>query len=155
MARIEHRLGVAAPAPVVWSIIADVERWGEWTGCYQSARGKVSIGQPLDLVLTLPGQKPMNLPGRVLDWVPNEQLHWRIKVFGGLINVVRYIELEALNEAGCILSNGEVQSGAGAAFVPAKLQRAIRQGLQSMNEALKARAEAQWLEQAGQEAKRA
>lgn len=149
MARIEHRLGVAAPAPVVWSIIADVGRWGDWTGVYRDVQGRIAIGEPLNLVLTLPGQKPMALPGRVLDWVPNEQLHWRIKLFGGAVKVTRYIELEALNDAGCILSNGEVQSGMGASFVPGKMQRAIRQGLQSMNEALKDRAEAQWRGEGG------
>lgn len=149
MARIEHRLGVAAPASVVWSIVQDVERWGEWNPVYSQARGRVAIGERFDLVLTLPGQKPMELPGRVLDWVPNEQLHWRIKLFGGAINVVRYIELEALTEVACVLSNGEVQSGVGVGLVSSKMRRAIRDGLQAMNEALKTRAEAQWRAQGG------
>ena len=141
MARIEHRVGVAAPASAVWSVVSDLGRWAEWNPVYPEASGKLSIGSPLKFKLVLPDRDPMMLDATLVDWVPNEQLVWKIKLMGGLLRLTRYVEIEALNENACILSNGELQEGLGARFVPARLRRAVRDAMQAMNEAAKARAE--------------
>ncbi|HEX8244209.1 MAG TPA: SRPBCC family protein, partial [Longimicrobium sp.] len=36
--KIEHRIGVAAPADAVWRLVADVERWPEWLPHYRWVR---------------------------------------------------------------------------------------------------------------------
>jgi hypothetical protein len=77
----------------------------------------------------------------VLEWVPNEQLHWRLSLYGGLATITHYIEIEKLDAAGCIVANGEIIDGFLAPFVSA---RGLRKGLHDMNQALKAAAEAAW-----------
>ena len=54
--KLEHRLGIRAPAEAIWDVIADVERWAEWNPLYPKAAGVIRIGAPLELELALPGQ---------------------------------------------------------------------------------------------------
>mgnify|MGYP001555638566 FL=1 len=102
----------------------------------------------LDLTLALPGQAPMEIRPVVLDWVPNEQLHWKLRMVGGLVTTVRYIEIEAVSESGCIVSNGEYIGGLLGGAAVRRVGRSAYRGFLAMNEALKVRAEDLW--QAGQ-----
>ena len=79
----------------------------------------------------------------VLDWVPGEQLHWKLSMMGGLVKTVRYIEIEQLAEESCIVASGEIFGGLMGPSVGRQMGRAIHRGFREMNEALKARAEAQ------------
>jgi hypothetical protein len=141
--RIEHRIGVQAPAEVVWEVIRDLPAWESWNPTYPKASGEIRIGGQLAMTVTLPGQAPMEIAPVVLDWVPGEQLHWRVSLFHGLVKTVRFIEIEALSETGCIVSNGEYIGGLLGPSAVRRMGRSIHRGFVAMNEALKARAEAQ------------
>ena len=115
--KIEHRVGIQAPAEVIWSVIADVAGWPNWNPIYPKASGDIRIGAVLDLTLALPGQAHEEIRPTVLDWVPLEQLHLRLAQMGGLIRTVRYVEIEAMarraassptekSSAGCSASRG-------------------------------------------------
>ena len=145
--RIEHRIGIQAPAEVIWEIIRDLPRWHEWNPTYPNATGEIRIGNQLAVTAALPGQPPMDLKPTVLDWVPNEQLHWKASFMGGLVKTVRFIEIEALAEAGCIISNGEYIGGLLGGGVVRRIGRSAYRGFMAMNEALKVRAEAEWAAQ--------
>ncbi len=146
--KFEHRIGVQAPASVIWEIIYDLGAWKDWNPLYPRADGQVRIGTELDLTLALPGQAHRTIRPKVLDWVPNEQLHWRLSMLGGLVSNVRYIEIEALGPANCIVSNGEIFGGLLGPSAAKQLARSINRGFADMGEALKTRAEAVWREQA-------
>jgi hypothetical protein len=142
--RIEHRIGIAAPAEAIWQVIYDLKGWSQWNPLYPEASGEIRIGQPLDLTLRLPGAADRQIRPVVLDWVPNEQLHWKLSMFGGLVKTTRYIEIEPLAETGCVVSNGEFFAGVLGPTVVRQMGGTVRRGLIAMNEALKARAEAAW-----------
>jgi len=142
--RIEDRIGIQAPADVIWEIVYDLPRWEEWNPTYPKASGHVRIGDTLNLTLALPGQPQQELKPKVLDWVPNEQLHWRLSFMGGLISTLRYIEIQPLSEEGCIVDNGEIFGGFMGRSLGRRVGRSVRQGFKAMNEALKTRAEAEW-----------
>lgn len=148
--RVEHRIGVQAPAEVIWALLHDVARWSEWNPLYAEASGEIRIGAALDLAVVLPGMKPQKARATVLEWVPNEQLHYQTVSLGGLIRGTRYVEIEQLAPESCIVSNGEIMGGfigtRLAATIGPKVYRAIR----GMNEALKERAEARWRERSPQ-----
>lgn len=146
---IEHRLGVSAPPAVVWRILSDLERWGEWSGLYTNVRGKLRIDEVLTLDLALEGERPETLKASVLDWAPELQIHWKVRLAGGLLTSTRYLEIERLTEEGCIFSNGEVFKGPLARFVPRRLKAKIRRAFAAMSEALKERAETAWRAEAG------
>ena len=60
----------------------------------------------------------------------------------GLVKTIRYIEIEQLAEASCIVSNGEIIGGLLGRTLVRQAGANIRRGFMAMNEALKAEAEA-------------
>lgn len=145
--RIEHRIGIAAPAEVIWDILADVPGWEAWNPLYTAASGVIRIGEVLNLTRALRGQEPEAIAPRVLDWVPLEQLHWYSTAGNGLLKALRYIEIEKLDDASCIFSNGELFSGLLGPFAAKRLKSELRAGFASMGEAMKSKAEAAYAKQ--------
>ena len=142
--RIEHRIGIQAPAEVIWEVLSDLPRWHEWCELYPKAAGEIRIGSVLDLTLALPGRPPEEIHPVVLEWVPNEQLHWRLTMLGGLVKTTRFFEIEALSAEGCIVSNGELIAGLLGPRIGKRMAGTIYRSFIAMNEALKARAERIW-----------
>jgi hypothetical protein len=141
---IEHRIGISAPAEIIWAILADIEGWPTWAPMYRKASGTLRIGERITVEQALPGEAPETVQSVVLDWAPDMQIHLRVKLYGGFLTTTRYLEIEKLGDAGCIFGNGEVFKGPAARFMPRKLKAAIRQAFVEMSEALKTRAEAAW-----------
>jgi hypothetical protein len=135
--RIEHRLGVAAPPEVVWEALADIEGWPKWNPLYPQAQGQLRIGGLLELTEAAPGVPAAAIAPQIVDWTPEAQILWRVSERGGLIQRLRYIEIDKLTDEACILSSGEDWSGRLAPFVGRTRRRAIRAGLEAMNEALR------------------
>jgi hypothetical protein len=142
--RVEDRIGIQAPAEVIWEIVHDLPRWSQWNPTYPRAEGEIRIGNTLSVTLALPGQPHQALKPKVMEWVPNEQLHWRLSMLGGMIRTLRYIEIEALAPESCVVSNGEFFSGLMGPSLGRRMAGPVRRGFKAMNEALKARAEAAW-----------
>ena len=91
------------PAEVIWEGDLRPARPGEG--------GTSSIPRPsgenphrpavhADLTLALPGQAPQQIRPTVMEWVPDEQLHWKLRHAGrAWCKTIRYFEIEALAEA--------------------------------------------------------
>ena len=109
--KIEHRLGIQAPPEAIWALVADIGGWARWNPLYPKAGGAIRIGSPLTLELALPGRKPQTIRPVVVDWVPNEQILWRLSMLGGLLKSTRYLEIEQLTETGCIFSMASFSRG--------------------------------------------
>ena len=145
--RLEHRIGVAAPADVIWGLVSDVERWKDWNPLYPEAKGRIAIGDTLHLTESFPGRQPKPIQPVVFDWEPNAQILWRT---GGLMSkIVRYIEIEALSETGCIFANGAFFHGLLGEQEARGNRRAIFSGYEQLGEAVKRLSEQRWREQAG------
>ena len=142
--RLEHRGGIPAPAEVIWEVISDLESWSQWCKLYPKAAGVIRIGGQLDLTLDLPGRPTEEIHPTVLEWVPNEQLHWRLTMLGGLVKTTRFFEIEALAAESCIVNNGELIAGLLGPTLGRRLGRTIYRAFSDMNDALKARAESIW-----------
>lgn len=142
--KIEHRIGVQAPAEAIWTVISDIARWSEWNPIYPKAEGALRIGATLTLELALDGRKPQVIRPVILDWIPNEQIHWRLTALMGLVRTTRYLEIEALADNACIFANGELFEGPLGPTAARRMEGAIRAGFRAMGEAVKVRAEAAW-----------
>lgn len=147
--KIEHRLGIRAPAEAIWAVIADIAGWQSWNPLYPKAEGAVRIGAQLTLELALPGQAPRTLRPVILDWVPNEQILWRLSMFGGLMKSTRFLEIERLSDTGSIFSNGEMFEGLLGPTIARRMRKPLREGFAAMGEAVKARVEARWRPEGG------
>ena len=142
--KIEHRVGIQAPPEAIWAVISDIQGWHAWNPIYPKAEGTLRIGAPLTLELALRDRKPQIIRPVVLDWIPNEQIHWRLKALGGLVKTTRFLEIEQLSETGSIFANGELFDGPLGPMAVRSLHGAISHGFRAMGEALKARVEASW-----------
>ena len=90
--------------------------------------------------------KPQPARATVLEWVPNEQLHYQTVGLGGLVRGTRYVEIEQLAEESCIVSNGEIMGGLLGPTVARQVGGKVFRALRGMNEALKEQAETRWRE---------
>jgi hypothetical protein len=142
--RVEDRIGIQAPAEVIWEIVHDLDRWKDWNPTYTEAAGIIRIGETLTMTLVLPGQAAQQIRPKVLEWVPDSQLHWELKLLGGAIRTLRYIEIESLGPANCVIDNGELFRGIMGPSLGRRMGGHVRRGFRAMNEALKARAEEMW-----------
>jgi hypothetical protein len=142
--KIEHRIGVQAPAAPIWALISDINGWSSWNPLYPQAKGEVQFGAKLDLTVAIPGEAPREIHPTVQDWTPNEQIIWTLSMLGGLIRSTRYIEIETLENGNCIFSNGEILQGRLAWLIGRKQQRAIKAGFVAFNEAVRDRIEPAW-----------
>lgn len=135
--KIEHRIGVRAPPSAVWEVLSDLEGWSRWNPLYPRASGKLAIGARLSLTLALPNAKPEDISPVLVDWVPDMQLVWRLRLMGGLITTTRYMEIEPLDEGrAAVFSHGEVFDGPVSFFMPKALRKTIKSGFVAMSEAL-------------------
>jgi hypothetical protein len=78
----------------------------------------------------------------VLDWVPREQLHW-LDNRAWLSRSVRFFEIEQLEPGRCIVGNGELFAGWRGERWAKQNRRVLKDAYEAVNEALRARAEAQ------------
>lgn len=147
--KLEHRIGVQAPAEVIWESLIDVDSWAAWNPLYPRAAGKVRIGNALSLDLALPGHGVQSITPTILDWAPEDHIHWMTRSPMGLVTTIRYLEIEALTDHGCIFTNGEVFEGLLGRTYARRHRRALRAGFALLGEALQARAEAAWRERQG------
>lgn len=147
--KVERRIGVQAPADVVWEIIHDVAAWPEWNPLYPKSAGAVRIGERIDLTRALPGRGPDAFSATVLDWTPNELLHLRRASLGGLVAATLYWEIDTLAEENCVFSTGELYMGWLGPSAAGRIRRPLRKGLTAACEALKARAELMWRDRRG------
>jgi hypothetical protein len=140
--RVQHRVGVAAPASAVWSVIADLEGWAAWNPLFPEAEGRLSIGALISLRRVLEGAGERH-EVRVVDWVPNAQIVW-LRSIAPFARSLGYIEIEALTERGCILAAGELYQGMIGHMIGQNVRRKLRRGFEALCEAAKAQAEATW-----------
>ena len=139
--QIEHRIGVQAPAAEVWAHLGDLANWPAWNPMYPKASGRLRIGEVLAVDEATPDMGVEAIAPSVVDWVPDAQIVWTRKFWGGLVQRTRYFEINALTDQGCVFSNGEMFDGRIARFVPRQLRRRLKRGFVGVGEALKARIE--------------
>ena len=82
----------------------------------------------------------------IIEWVPDEQIHWTTRTMHGLVHTTRYIEIDKLTDEACIFANGELIQGFLAKSAARKYGRSMWKGFELMGETVKARAEAMWAE---------
>jgi hypothetical protein len=144
--KIECRVGVQAPAAILWEVLAGLDQWSDWTTIYPAAAGSLRIGGRLNLTLALPGEAHRLFEPVIIDWVPEEQILWKDLRWSGWVASTRFIEMEAVTPVACFLSNGEQFPGAVAEYYMKRNRRALKAGYMQFAEGAKARAEALWQE---------
>jgi hypothetical protein len=138
---IETAITIAAPKARVWAVLMDFARYPEWNPFIRSLEGTARVGETLDVFIQPPGQKVSRFRPRVVEVEPERNFAWRgaLPIPGLFAGEHRF----ALDEVagGTLFRQSEGFSGLLVPFVGSIL-KATEAGFQSMNAALKVRAEA-------------
>lgn len=140
--RIEHRIGIRATSDRIWEQLGDLSSWSRWNPVYPKAVGSLGIGQSLMLRETIQGLPARQISPQIVDWVPREQILWKLTATPLLSSSLRYLEIEEVTPGSCIFSNGEIFSGILGEQYARRWRRQLRAGFETLSEALRVESEA-------------
>ena len=140
---IETEIEIAAPASVVWKELADTKSYGDWNPFVRRISGELDAGEYLEVTVGADGNSPMDFTPEVLVADENEELRWVGRLgFKGIFDGEHYFILEETDRGTTIFHHGENFTGVLGYPLIALIREDTHNGFLAMNEALKARAEA-------------
>jgi hypothetical protein len=134
---------IEASTGVVWDILTDLDRYGDWNPFIVSAEGDVAVGERLTNRMQPPGGKAMTFKPTVTAVDEGNTFEWlgRLGV-PGIFDGRHRFELEQTPGGGTHLIHTERLSGALVRPMRRSLDTRTLAGFEAMNAALKTRAEA-------------
>jgi len=126
----------------VWDVLADFEAYSEWNPFIPRISGAAETGSRLDVQLQPPGGRGMRMRPTVIAAKRPQELRWLGHLgVPGLFDGEHRFRIEPLGTDRVRFVQEERFSGLLAPLVLRFVERGTRQGFESMNQALKARAE--------------
>ena len=140
---IETEIEIAAPASVVWKELADTDAYADWNPFVRHISSNLEAGEFLQVTVGADGNSPMDFTPEVLVADENEELRWVGRLgFKGIFDGEHYFILEETDRGTTIFRHGENFTGLLGYPLIALIREDTHKGFLAMNEALKARAEA-------------
>jgi len=143
MRSIRTEIGIDRPAATVWAVLVDVDRWAEWNP-FAKARGRLAVGERLEVQISPPGKKPMAFHPTVTRLDPGSELRWLGHLgVAGIFDGEHGFRVTPEGSERCRFEHFETFGGILAGPILWLAGDATRRGFEAMNRALKARAESQ------------
>lgn len=146
MREIQTEIEINAPLKKVWSILADVSKWQDWSPIINKASGAASFGSKLNITMCGKDGKagkagPQYEPVITVFEEPRH-FSWQAKMAAGFIFTNgKVFQLEETSSGGTRLIHKETFSGMMVPMMWGQMERSVPTMLASMNEALKQKAE--------------
>jgi hypothetical protein len=141
MQNIETKIMINAAVEEVWATLTKFEAYTEWNPFIHS-EGKAVEGTRLKNTMHLEGQKPQVFTPKLLEVKENAVLRWEGNLFfKGLFDGEHYFKLKAINANQTELIHGENFRGILVGPIMRMIKDATQKGFETMNQALKKRAE--------------
>ena len=141
MATIEESTLIGAPRATVWEILTSVEAYRHWNPFIELVSGRLREGARPTLRIAPPGRRPMTFRPLVVDATPQVRLAWVGKLgMRGLCDAEHEFRLEAVAGDMTLLTQRETFRGLLVPMLGGMLEP-TRRGFESMNAALRERAE--------------
>ncbi|KAB2911877.1 MAG: SRPBCC domain-containing protein [Hyphomicrobiaceae bacterium] len=142
MRTIHTEIGVLAPATSVWSVLVAIDKWPEWNP-FARAAGRLAIGERLDVEIRPPGKSAMTFRPTVVRLEPGRELRWLGRLgMPGLFDGEHGFRVVPEDAGRCRFEQFETFRGLLVAPIMWMAEAPTRAGFESMNRAIKARAEA-------------
>jgi len=143
MTKIDTRIEINASPTTVWSILMDFAAYPSWNPLIKSIAGSQAVGATLRVTIQPEGGRPMKLNPRLLVCEAREEFRWKGQlVVPGVFDGEHSFQLTALETSGTLFRHSETFSGF---LVPlvfrGEIKRGTESGFETMNRALKKRAE--------------
>lgn len=142
MREIKSEIQIEAPASKVWSVITDFTNWKSWNPIVNQVSGNAASGSKLRVTMKgKDGKDGGSYEPVILDFDAPNHLRWRGKMMAGfLMTNDKIFELKEVN-GGTHLVQKETFSGLMVPLFWSKMEKWVPSMLDSMNQALKAKAE--------------
>ncbi|MHB1287020.1 MAG: SRPBCC family protein [Leptospirales bacterium] len=143
MARdIETTIDIHAPVADIWRILTDLPRYLEWNPLVIRASGSLTVGKRLEVAVRLPGRRPMSFSPILIALFPQREFCW-IGTLGisALFAGEHSFRLIPQSHGATRFIHSERFTGALPSLMGRQWYERVRQGFESMNHALKERAE--------------
>lgn len=143
MREIKTEIEISAPVAQVWSVLANIDEWADWSPIINQSSGVAALGSTL--AITMMSKKkgkdgPKYNPVITILDEPTS-FRWRAKMIAGFImSNDKVIELEETN-TGTRLVHKELFSGMVVPLFWSSVEKNVPAMLNSMNEALKIKVE--------------
>ena len=126
----------------VWEVLTNFAAYHEWNPYIPQINGSVEAGSRLDVQLQPPGARGMRMRPTVLAATPSQELRWlgHLGILG-LFDGEHRFRIDYLGPDRVRFVQEERFTGLLAPIVLRFIERGTRQGFESMNQALKSRAE--------------
>lgn len=133
---------INAPAAVVWDILTDFDRYGEWNPFIPEISGTLIPGAVLTVTIQPPDKKPTRFAPKLLTVTHEEELRWLGSLITkGLFDGEHVLRLDPIDEHRVRFTHQEAFTGILVPFLQNSLDIHTRAGFKAMNKALKKRAE--------------
>jgi hypothetical protein len=141
---LHTEIDIAAPAEVVWSVLADLAAYPSWNPFLVRVAGTLAAGERLEVTFSPPGAKGMTIRPTLLSVEPGREVVWLGRLAGvpKLFDGEHHLELEPIDRERVRFRQWERFGGILVPFLRKMLDVNTRAGFEAMNAALKARAEA-------------
>lgn len=142
MFELNTRITIEADAARVWSILTDFAAYPAWNPFITRISGSASVGSRLEVLIQPAGGKAMTFRPTVLVADENCELRWLGRLLvPGLFDGEHRFRIEAQGAGRVLFHQDETFRGLLVPLFRNSLDTGTRQGFESMNAALKARAE--------------
>jgi S-(hydroxymethyl)glutathione synthase len=140
---LRTEIEIEAAPQTVWSILDDLERYGEWNALLPRIAGRTTVGERLDASIAYTGQAAIDFRPKLLRVVGARELRWVSEIPGDPPSrAEHYLLLTPSPGGGTTLENTEIFDGPIADTIWPMMDGVGRRDFEAMNEALKRRAEA-------------
>lgn len=141
--RVYSEIVIKATPDKVWKVFTDFAAYPSWNLFVQSFKGRPQKGGHIEVLLHLPGGKPMTFKPTVLQYEKNRELRWIGKLFiPCLFDGEHTFTLTDNGDGTTTFQQYEHFRGMLIPFMKKMLEVNTLDGFRLMNEALKARVEA-------------
>ena len=143
MQTIETELEIDAPADRVWATFGDFERWPDWNPFAVSLKGRVAVGEKLEVRLEPPSGRAMTIKPKVMAFEPESELRWLGHLLiPGIFDGEHQFCLETIEGNRTRFIHREEFGGLLVGLVLRSVREGTTAGFEAMNRALKERVEA-------------
>ena len=137
MPEISEAIEVPASPTTVWAVLTEIDAYPQWNTLL-SVRGDLSVGERVDVRLSMPGLPTVPLSPEITAVEPERALRWRSRLFG--VEAEHAFLLEPAPDGGTRFVQTEQFGGPLAGPVLGRFERRIRRGFEQMNVGLRRRA---------------
>ena len=139
---IETDIEIDAPVEKVWGTFSDFEVWPDWNPFARSLKGRVAVGEKLEVRLEPPGGKAMTFKPKVVEFEPGRELRWLGHLLiPGIFDGEHQFRVEAIDGGRTRFTQREEFRGLLVGLLMRMVRDNTTRGFEAMNQALKERVE--------------